>query len=140
MAKPLFFPFFSLIIAWNGFWHFFFSNFWAKKNRYTLPTPLVVRPLKKHFFYVCLPLEERDFLSSFHKLNEPVFSLKLKKKFFLTHSPNMFSEKQYPKSTIQCNFDTNIKEIEFIRPFAPGVIPPPLVYMTTCCPWWVTPL
>ena len=39
-----------------------FSPFIEKKcfllsgrGGFTLPTPLMVRPLKKHFFYVCLP-------------------------------------------------------------------------------------
>ena len=59
---PFFFSlFFSLIIAWNWCWQFFFlSNFWAKKAGFieksvillsggrgggvSLPTPLVVRP------------------------------------------------------------------------------------------------
>ena len=58
---PLFFLlFFSLIISWNGFWRFFLflPDFWAKtagffayrSERFTLPTPLVVRPLKKALF------------------------------------------------------------------------------------------
>ena len=28
---------------------------------FTLPTPLVVQPLKKNFFYVCRPLQECSF-------------------------------------------------------------------------------
>ena len=68
MAKwsmPLFFLFFSLITAWNGFWQFFSfsSQFLGEKSQIKKkvrgvypPYTLSGRPLKKHLFYVCLPL------------------------------------------------------------------------------------
>jgi len=70
MAKwsmPLLFFFFSLIIAWNGFWQFFFLSpifgpkswiyrkkmvFWLVVRGIYRPTPLVVRPIKKNFLGV----------------------------------------------------------------------------------------
>ena len=70
--------FFSLIIAWNGFWQFFLffpvfglkqPDFREKKwffawwsGGFTLPTPLVVRPIKKHFFLCVSSLSAPSFI------------------------------------------------------------------------------
>ena len=63
------FYFFCLIIAWNNWQFFFFSNFWAKKagfiekkkwffawwsGGFTLPIPLLVRPLQKTTYFLCV--------------------------------------------------------------------------------------
>ena len=61
MVGPLrFYPLYTYGLVFHAtffgpktdFGNFFFSNFWAKKAGFTLPTPLMVRPLKKKKLYV----------------------------------------------------------------------------------------
>ena len=88
--------FFSLIIAWNGFWHFFLflPNFWAKtagfdrekkwffakwSGEFTLPTLLVVRPL--NFFFLCV-----SSLKYWEFQHQLLFSVSVRKHRILNYS------------------------------------------------------
>jgi len=76
MAKwsmPLLFFFFSLIIAWDGFWQFDKKSwiyrikvvFWLVVRGIYRPTPFVVRPIKKKNFLCVSSLILLDYFKAF---------------------------------------------------------------------------